>query len=99
MSGARAPGGAPAARERAAAPADRAVRHADEHELGLVLAQLDAALSEARRQRRPDAAGADHLNRLDHRSSSSVADTGHVEAYRTAYNAPDGVDRSVRRCA
>src|SRR5437588_238198 len=63
---------------------NRRVGDAERDELAAVLAQLDAALREPRRDRRPDASRADHLHRLDHRKLQFRSGYRAGEAYRRA---------------
>jgi hypothetical protein len=44
---------------------NRVVGYAEEHEVGTVVAQGDVPLAQAGRNCRPDAAGADDLNRFE----------------------------------
>src|SRR2546430_8578860 len=62
---------------------DRAVRHAEKDELAAP-GHGDPTLAQPSGNGRPDAAGTDDLDCVEHESSSSVADTGQMEAYTGA---------------
>ena len=61
-------------RDRGRDVGDCPVRHAEQHELGTILGQVDLPLAQPRGDRRPDASRADYVCSLDHVvGSSSVA--------------------------
>ena len=72
-------------RDRLRGVGDRAVGDAQQDEVRVVLGH---AVAQPGGNRRADAAKADDLNFLDHKSSSSVADTGQVEVYRGPFERP-----------
>ena len=53
-------------RDRGRDLGDRTVGHAEEHEIGMVAAEREPALAEARRDGRADPAAADHVDASDH---------------------------------
>src|SRR6266545_4216887 len=61
---------------------NRGIRDAEEYEVGRVVVHFEPALAQPCGDGRADAARTDHMDRLEHKSSSSLADTGHREAYR-----------------
>src|SRR5439155_4682179 len=87
---------------------DRRVRHAQQDELRPVLAQLDAALLEARGDRRPDPAATDHVDAFEHlslqfptgyRAAEAYLGTGIVATSRCGCGVSSSSPRSARRSA